>query len=168
MRFTTDHSVNGQGVLKLECELLDAVARVLASGPAVVGLALPDGGSSFLPLTMGEVLQRAGYAGHITAGGAFAGLARRWLLVRYDWLNSVVRFAGEVPLVELARAVRSGAPELELVAGLTTRAGVRFTFHNDAPVVPPDMLRLVWAGVNRVTSPSSAETLDHGRRVSAS
>ena len=29
--------------------------------------------------------------------------------------------------------------------------GVRFTVHNDAPVVPPDMLRLLWATVNRET-----------------
>ena len=29
--------------------------------------------------------------------------------------------------------------------------GVRFTVHNDAPVVPPDMMRLLWATVNRET-----------------
>jgi predicted amidohydrolase YtcJ len=29
--------------------------------------------------------------------------------------------------------------------------GVHFTIHNDAPVVPPDMMRLLWAAVNRTT-----------------
>ena len=29
--------------------------------------------------------------------------------------------------------------------------GVQFTVHNDAPVVPPDMMRLLWATVNRKT-----------------
>jgi len=29
--------------------------------------------------------------------------------------------------------------------------GLHFTVHNDAPVVPPDMLRLLWASVNRRT-----------------
>lgn len=31
------------------------------------------------------------------------------------------------------------------------RRGLRFTNHNDAPVVPPDMLRLVATAVNRTT-----------------
>jgi len=29
--------------------------------------------------------------------------------------------------------------------------GVKFTVHNDAPVVPPDIMRLLWASVNRTT-----------------
>ncbi len=29
--------------------------------------------------------------------------------------------------------------------------GVSFTLHNDAPIVPPDMMRLLWATVNRTT-----------------
>ena len=39
-----------------------------------------------------------------------------------------------------------------------------YTLHNDAPVVPPDMLRLVWSAVNRVTR--SAEVLGHQQRIS--
>jgi len=35
--------------------------------------------------------------------------------------------------------------------GWATERNVRFTIHNDAPVVPPDMMRLVWATVNRTT-----------------
>jgi radical SAM superfamily enzyme YgiQ (UPF0313 family) len=88
----------------------------------LVGLSLPDGGSALLPLALGEWLSRKGYIGHITCGGAFATLARQWLLERYAWLDSVVRFAGEVPLVTLARASAS-AEDLSHVPGLTTRQG---------------------------------------------
>ncbi|MFH1434882.1 MAG: cobalamin-dependent protein [Pseudomonadota bacterium] len=97
--------------------------RVLETSPMLIGLALPDGGSSFLPLGMGELLRRRGYEGHITAGGGFATLARHWLLERYGWLDSVVRFAGEVPAVELAGRLKSGRARPDNVPGLTTRQG---------------------------------------------
>ena len=40
-----------------------------------------------------------------------------------------------------------------------------YTLHNDAPIVPPDMLHLVWSAVNRVTR--SGKVLGPGQRVSA-
>jgi len=36
-------------------------------------------------------------------------------------------------------------------AGDTVRMGIPFTIHNDSPIVPPDMLRLLWIAVNRKT-----------------
>lgn len=42
--------------------------------------------------------------------------------------------------------------------------GVRFTIHNDAPVVPPDMMRLLWATVNRQTR--SGHTIGPHQRLS--
>jgi predicted amidohydrolase YtcJ len=33
----------------------------------------------------------------------------------------------------------------------TVDRGMRFTVHNDAPIVPPDMIRLLWATTNRIT-----------------
>lgn len=36
-------------------------------------------------------------------------------------------------------------------AGDTERLGIPFTIHNDSPVVPPDMMRLLWIAVNRKT-----------------
>jgi len=36
-------------------------------------------------------------------------------------------------------------------AGDTARMGIPFTIHNDSPIVPPDMLRLLWIAVNRKT-----------------
>ena len=37
-------------------------------------------------------------------------------------------------------------------AGSATRAGLRFTFHQDSPVIMPDMLETISAAVTRVTS----------------
>ncbi|MFT4822848.1 MAG: putative amidohydrolase YtcJ [Halioglobus sp.] len=33
----------------------------------------------------------------------------------------------------------------------STELGLRYTIHNDTPIVPPDMMRLLWSSVNRVT-----------------
>ncbi len=40
---------------------------------------------------------------------------------------------------------------------------MKFTLHNDAPVVPPDVLRLVWSAVNRVTT--SGKVLGPEQRI---
>lgn len=103
-------------------DLARAVASILATSPAVVGLSLADGGSALLPLALGEMLSRAGYRGHITCGGQFATLARGWLLERYPWLDSVVRFAGEGPIVAITARVAKGDSVFG-VPGVTTREG---------------------------------------------
>ena len=46
----------------------------------------------------------------------------------------------------------------------TVDRGMPYTTHNDSPVVPPDMMRLLWASVNRVTR--SGEVLGPEYRVS--
>jgi predicted amidohydrolase YtcJ len=46
----------------------------------------------------------------------------------------------------------------------TLERGMPFTVHNDAPVVPPDMMRLLWATVNRITR--SGQTLGEAQRIS--
>lgn len=45
-----------------------------------------------------------------------------------------------------------------------TERGVTFTIHNDAPIVPPDMMRLVWAASNRKTR--SGKTLGADQKLS--
>ena len=47
----------------------------------------------------------------------------------------------------------------------TLARGLPFTIHNDPPVVPPDMMRLVWAAVNRLTR--SGQTLGEAQKISA-
>ena len=99
-----------------------ALEAILRERPGLVGLSLADGGSAFLPLALGEALARAGYGGHVTSGGQFATLAREWLLARHPWLDSVVRFAGEEPIVEIAERVARGA-RVHGIPGVTTRQG---------------------------------------------
>lgn len=41
--------------------------------------------------------------------------------------------------------------------------GLRFTTHNDTPIVPPDMMRLLWASVNRITR--SDQVLGEAQRI---
>ena len=45
----------------------------------------------------------------------------------------------------------------------TLAYGGRFTVHNDSPVVPADMIRLLWAATNRKTR--SGKTLGHAQRI---
>jgi hypothetical protein len=103
-------------------DVLPIARSICTQVPDVVGLSLQDGGSAVLPLALGELLRRLGYRGHITVGGPFATLARTWLLGRYAWLDSVVRFAGEAPLLALVRALARGDSVVN-VPGLSTRAG---------------------------------------------
>ena len=46
----------------------------------------------------------------------------------------------------------------------TVARGMWFTVHNDAPVVPPDMSRLLWATTNRITR--SGQVLGENQRIS--
>ena len=46
----------------------------------------------------------------------------------------------------------------------TLARGMPFTVHNDAPVVPPDMRRLLWATTNRITR--SGQVLGSDQRIS--
>lgn len=103
-------------------ELGRAAEKILADNPAVLGFSLADGGSSFLALSLGELVRRRGYRGHITCGGQFATLARDWLLERYAWLDSVVRHDGEIPLVEIVKRVRAGE-DVYGIGGVSTRRG---------------------------------------------
>jgi len=103
-------------------DVLPIARSICKQPPDVVGLSLQDGASAVLPLALGELLRRLGYRGHITVGGPFATLARTWLLDRYAWLDSVVRFAGEAPLLALVRALARGE-SITSVPGLSTHAG---------------------------------------------
>jgi predicted amidohydrolase YtcJ len=46
----------------------------------------------------------------------------------------------------------------------TVQRNMVFTTHNDAPIVPPNMLRLLWATTNRITR--SGKTLGAEQRIS--
>ena len=96
--------------------------QIMESGARLVGLSIPEANSALLALGLGAFLSTRGFEGHITSGGPFATLTRHWLLERQRWLDSVVRFAGEVPVKALAEALVRGDPTTR-VPGLTTRGG---------------------------------------------
>jgi anaerobic magnesium-protoporphyrin IX monomethyl ester cyclase len=72
---------------------------------------------------LARALRKAGYPGHITAGGHFATFAYEPMLKELPELDSVVRQEGEETLVDLAEALQRGAPleELARVPGLVIR-----------------------------------------------
>lgn len=53
---------------------------------------------------------------------------------------------GDVHLKNLGQRARCISP-----VGSTLRQGLPYTFHQDSPVLPPDMLFTVWCAVNRMT-----------------
>lgn len=48
-------------------------------------------------------------------------------------------------------------------AGSALKEGIKFTFHQDAPVIDPDMLETVWCAVNRVTK--NGKVIGEGEKV---
>jgi predicted amidohydrolase YtcJ len=46
----------------------------------------------------------------------------------------------------------------------TLKRGMPFTVHNDAPIVPPDMIRLLWSTTNRLTR--SGKVLGPDQKIS--
>jgi anaerobic magnesium-protoporphyrin IX monomethyl ester cyclase len=102
----------------------DVVAEVLAARPDVVGLAaqFQHRGTDFLSLA--RDLRRAGFGGHITAGGQFATMAHQHILGGRYGIDSVVLYEGEHTIGELLDALASGG-SLDDVAGLALPDGLR-------------------------------------------
>jgi radical SAM superfamily enzyme YgiQ (UPF0313 family) len=100
-----------------------AVNAVEQLRPGLVGLSIPDADIAMDALAFVRLLRRRGYAGHVTCGGPLATLARREILARQPGIDSVVRQAGEGPLVELAGRLSAPIPVVNDLPGLSTRAG---------------------------------------------
>jgi radical SAM superfamily enzyme YgiQ (UPF0313 family) len=101
-------------------ELEATVAQVIAGRPCLVGVSLSDPLVAPLLLAFVRLLRQQGFAGHITVGGALATLQRKEILADHLAIDSVVRHAGELAIVALARAVVARRT-LDDVPGLTTR-----------------------------------------------
>jgi hypothetical protein len=102
--------------------LASTVAETIAASPMLVGLSISDPLIAPMMLAYARLLRSEGFRGHIVAGGALATLERANLLAEHAALDSVVRHAGELPIVLLAQALRD-CRDLGAVPGLTTRAG---------------------------------------------
>jgi anaerobic magnesium-protoporphyrin IX monomethyl ester cyclase len=100
----------------------EAVLDILALRPDVVGLAaqFQHRGLDFLGLACD--LRRAGFCGHITAGGQFATMAAGPILSGGFGVDSVVLYEGERTIAELLGALAARRP-LTSVAGLALPDG---------------------------------------------
>jgi radical SAM superfamily enzyme YgiQ (UPF0313 family) len=103
-------------------DIYRAAEHILKTNSRLVAISMTDAPSAVFLLGLGELLVKKGFKGHITCGGQFVTLARKWMLDRYSWIDSVVRFRGEGPLVELASRLEQRRPVFG-VPGLTTRQG---------------------------------------------
>ena len=99
-----------------------AARRVLASRPDVVGLAAQFQHRGLDYLTLACELRRAGFRGHLTAGGQFATMAAAQILAGRYGLDSVVLYEGEGTIVALLAALAGQRP-LADVAGLALPDG---------------------------------------------
>jgi len=99
-----------------------AADLILRKDPVLVGLSISDGDMAIDALAFARYLRGRGYSGHLTCGGTLATLIRHELLERHQGIDSVIRHAGEVPIVELADILAAGK-SLEGVPGMTTREG---------------------------------------------
>ena len=102
-----------------------------------MGLSISDGDMAIDALAFARYLRGRGFSGHVTSGGTLATLIRHELLERHPGIDSVIRHAGEIPIVELTGRLATGA-SLEGVPGMTTREGDGAP----APVDDPMPLRL--------------------------
>jgi anaerobic magnesium-protoporphyrin IX monomethyl ester cyclase len=100
----------------------EVVRRILALRPDVVGLAaqFQHRGLDYLGLACD--LRRAGFRGHVTAGGQFATMAAEPILAGRFGIDSVVLYEGERTIGELLDAV-GGKRALAEVAGLSLPDG---------------------------------------------
>ena len=98
------------------------VERILSARPDVVGLAaqFQHRGMDYLGLACD--LRRAGFRGHITAGGQFATMAHAPMLSGRYGVDSVVLYEGEGTITELLKAI-AGNQALDSVAGLALPDG---------------------------------------------
>lgn len=93
--------------------------------------------------------------------------------VREDQIDSMVE-EGIIPSYFVAHTFYWGDWHRDSVFGVerasrisplrsSTDKGLIYTTHNDTPVVPSDMMRLIWAGVNRITR--SGKVLGEAQRA---
>ena len=108
-------------------ETPDLADRIVLCGPDVVGLAaqFQHRGVDFLGLA--TALRKAGFRGHITAGGHFATMGYANILAGRYGVDSVILYDGEETVVELLAAIAAER-------GLADVAGIAFPSASGAVV----------------------------------
>ena len=143
-----------------------ALARFLPAGIPVIAHANGDAAQDMLIAAVERALALAPIADHRTVV-IHAQTARDDQLDRMQALGLIPSFFSAHPyywgdwhrdsVLGPARAARISPARSALTRGIP------FTIHNDAPVVPPDAARLLWATVNRLTR--SGEVLGAEQRI---
>ncbi|MBI5517654.1 MAG: B12-binding domain-containing radical SAM protein [Deltaproteobacteria bacterium] len=122
-------------------EAPEVCRRVLAAGPAVVGLGVQFQHRAHEFLALSRRLRAAGYQGHVTAGGQWPTLAWREALDARNGLDSVVLHEGERTVVELVAALAEGR-SLAQVPGLALRGTGGVPSRTAGRALEPDLDRL--------------------------
>src|SRR5207249_2030611 len=93
------------GYLK-DCVIQD----VIDSGPSVVGFCIASTYQLIPTLQICKLLRSAGYQGFIVVGGNTVSRLRQEMTqpAVFDYLDALISFQGETPLLQLCRALESG------------------------------------------------------------
>lgn len=100
-----------------EGEIRTVIGQVMAFAPDIAGLSMVFTGRAREFCRMAKVLRGAGFSGHLTAGGHFAALNCRQLLVDFPEFDSVALGEGE----ELICALAANLSDISRVAGFCYR-----------------------------------------------
>ena len=130
-------------------------AELVAAGVGLVGVSMAFQVRAVEDMALVELLRRAGYRGHVAAGGQFATLHYPELFEDCPGLSSVVRFEAEATIVQLADALCPAAgpapdlapdhsPDLSTVSGLVWRGADGALRTNPSTPVPDDLNQLPW------------------------
>jgi len=112
-------------IIDAELEKLDDTAtlnRTLESEPGLIGLSLMSEDALDSTVELSAALRSACGGAHLTIGGNLASFAPEWVLRMCSGLDSLIRFEGEKPLLELVNALEAGH-DWNGIAGLCTRTG---------------------------------------------
>jgi radical SAM superfamily enzyme YgiQ (UPF0313 family) len=119
-------------------ETPDLADRIVSCGPDVVGLAaqFQHRGVDFLGLA--TALRKAGFRGHITAGGHFATMGYSNILAGRYGVDSVILYDGEETVVELLAAI-AAERGLADVAGIAFRSASGAVVRTAPRCLPQDL-----------------------------
>ena len=119
-------------------EIPDLADRIVLCGPDVVGLAaqFQHRGVDFLGLA--TALRKAGFRGHITAGGHFATMGYANILAGRYGVDSVILYDGEETVVELLAAI-AAERGLADVAGIAFRSASGAVARTAPRCLPQDL-----------------------------
>ncbi|MBM4068805.1 MAG: B12-binding domain-containing radical SAM protein [Planctomycetes bacterium] len=111
--------------------------RVAGTDPELVGMSLMSEDGLESAIHLAKKLRYALPKAHLTMGGNLASFAPDWVFRMCPHLDTVLRFEGEKPLLELATCLQSGR-DYTSIAGLCQLEAGRL--HMNAPAVPADDL----------------------------